>query len=228
MSRRARRKPTHPKRHPQAAPAPEPRRPPGPATLVVLTAYVVVPLAIAVALVARGGDERPPAAVAGSSSPSGLPGLQTGEAPWVAEQEHLPRRLAAVGIPFSNMEGTAVHVHPSLAVFVDGESVEVPRDIGISYAKQAMAALHTHDAEGTIHVESPTVRDYTLGQFFDTWGVRLTEDCVGAYCSGGGKRLQLFVDGKRFAVDPRNAKLIDGQRLVVAFGTRSAIEQAVR
>ena len=202
-------------------------RRPAPGTLAVLAALLSLPLIIAIVLLGRDSDAGPPAAVEGFSNPAGLPGLQTGPAPWMPDQEQLRARLEAIGIPFSNMEGTALHVHPNLAVFVDGQGIEVPRDIGISYAEQAMAALHTHDTEGTIHVESPTARDYTLGQFFDTWGVRLTRNCVGGYCAGAGKQLQLFVDGERFAVDPRNVKLIDGQRLVIAFGSQAAIDEAV-
>jgi hypothetical protein len=32
--------------------------------------------------------------------------------------------------------------------------------------------LHTHDTSGIIHVESPTVRSFTLGEFVDLWGGR--------------------------------------------------------
>ena len=34
---------------------------------------------------------------------------------------------------------------------------------------QGMSPLHTHDDSGTIHVESNTVRNYTLGEFLDIW-----------------------------------------------------------
>lgn len=33
-----------------------------------------------------------------------------------------------------------------------------------------MAPLHTHDTSGTIHVETSINRNYTLGEFLDTWG----------------------------------------------------------
>jgi hypothetical protein len=35
---------------------------------------------------------------------------------------------------------------------------------------QEMAPLHTHDASGIIHVESSVKRNYTLGEFLNTWG----------------------------------------------------------
>lgn len=160
-----------------------------------------------------------------TSASGAVPGLQMGPAPWVAAQEQLPARLEAIGIPFSNMEGTAFHIHPVVSVFVRGDQVEVPTDIGISPAAQAMAALHTHDTAGTIHVESPVVRDYSLGLFFAVWGVRLTKRCVGGYCAGGGKGLRAFVDGKAVA-NPREIKLEDGERIVVAFGTAAQVKKA--
>lgn len=198
-------------------------------SLLVVAALSLVALVGAVVFFAtRGGEETP--AASGDAAPaaanSGPMGMQEGQPPWVAEQEQLPARIEKIGVPFSNMEGTAVHIHPNLQVVVAGEQVEVPTDIGISQVEQAMAALHTHDTAGTIHVESPVVRDYTLGQFFDTWGVRLTKTCIGGSCAGGGKELKAFVDGKPVA-DPRALKLVDEQRIVLAYGTAAEIEKAV-
>ena len=169
----------------------------------------------------EAGDAAETQATAGA-----LPGLQRDKAAWVAEQEQLPARLDAIDVPFSNMEGTALHIHPRLSVSVSGEPVTVPTDIGISYAEQAMAAVHTHDTVGTIHVESPVVRDYSLGQFFDVWGVRLTKRCIGGYCAGTGTQLRAFADGRPIAGNPRSVKLADGQQIVVAFGTPAQIRQA--
>jgi hypothetical protein len=46
--------------------------------------------------------------------------------------------------------------------------------------------IHTHDTSGIVHIESPTVRPFTLGQFFDVWGVRFTSDCIGGDCNSRG------------------------------------------
>jgi hypothetical protein len=193
----------------------------GPSRVVVAAVAVlgVAAFALAAAFIAFGRDDHAPLAARAPVTPAappppareaaeGTPGLQTGPAPWFAEQEQLATRLESIGIPFSKMEGTAVHIHPTLRVVVNGKPLTVPTDIGISYAEQAMAALHTHDEEGTIHVESPVVRDYTLGQFFDTWGVRLTERCVGGYCAGNGKQLRAFVDGNA-VTNPRAITFAD-------------------
>ncbi len=39
--------------------------------------------------------------------------------------------------------------------------------------------LHTHAADGIIHIESPVHRTYTLGDFFNIWGQPLTASQVG-------------------------------------------------
>lgn len=124
------------------------------------------------------------------------------------------------------MAGTALHIHPQLAIVVDGQQIPVAANVGINPAGQTMAALHTHDASGTIHVESPLVRGYDLGEFFDVWGVRLTKSCLGAYCANATKRLAAFVDGSSFDRNPRNITLKDGEQIILAYGTKAEIAPA--
>ena len=47
-----------------------------------------------------------------------------------------------------------------------------------------MAPLHTHTNDGIIHVESNVKRDYTLGEFFDIWGIDLKGKTVNATSNG--------------------------------------------
>ena len=187
-------------------------------------------LAVAVVLVAGVGGlavsaanrDRQPA-----TSPGPLAGLQTGPAPWGANTADLAERLRAIGIPpLSPMEGTALHIHQHLDVYVDGRKVMVPAGIGIDPAV-GYAPLHTHDPSGVIHVESPTVRTYTLGDFFAVWGVRFTPSCLGGYCAGGGRRLRLFVDGRAYRGDPTTLALAPHQELVVAFGTAAQLPSPI-
>ena len=150
-------------------------------------------------------------------------GLQTGSAPWWPGDVGLTDRLQKAGVPFSDMEGTALHIHPQLWIFVGGAPVPVPAYIGIEPSGQTMAALHTHDDSGLIHVESPVVRSYNLGEFFDTWGVRLTQTCMGGYCDTGDKRVAAFVDTRPFAGNPRDIPLKNGENIVLAYGTDAEI-----
>ena len=162
-----------------------------------------------------------------ATSPGPLAGLQTGPAPWGANTADLAERLRAIGIPaLSPMEGTAVHIHQHLDLYVDGRKVLVPAGIGIDPAV-GYAPLHTHDPSGVIHVESPTVRTYTLGEFFAVWGVRFTRGCLGGSCAGGGRQLRVYVNGRAYRGDPTTLALAPHQELVVAFGTAAQLPSPI-
>src|SRR5262249_48810681 len=88
----------------------------------------------------------------------------------------------------------------------------------IAAAAVASSPLHTHSSSGLIHVEPDRPGTYTLGQFFDEWGVRLDARCIGGYCAGGGKELRAYVDGRRIDGDPRKIVLGNRQEIALVFG----------
>ena len=109
----------------------------------------------------------------------------------------------------------AYHVHAHLAVFVDGSARTIPAGIGIP-ADEAQGTpeeplvgasciywLHTHAADGTIHIESPVEQTYTLGQFFDIWGEPLDASRVGP-ASGA---VTAYINGTRWEGSPRDIPL---------------------
>jgi hypothetical protein len=153
-----------------------------------------------------------------SPPPSADNGVLEGPAPWPANQAGLAQRLDAAGLPtMTAMEQLAYHIHAHLDISVDGAPVTVPAQIGISDI--GIAVLHTHDPTGIIHIEAPAPRDYTLGEFFDVWGVRLTSSCIGGYCASGSSELRTYVNGKRVDGDPRAVVLNAHDEIVLAFGT---------
>jgi len=181
----------------------------------VLTAALVAgALALGAFLILRPAGERGPT--------GGLPGLLSTTAPWDANQAQLEARLARLGLP---PVGGALHIHAHLDVFVDGAPVTVPADVGITAATHA--PLHTHDASGVIHVESAVARTFTLGEFFDVWGVRFTDRCLGGYCASGEDRLRVFVDGRQVEGGFRDVPLEDRSEIVVAFGTRAELPDPI-
>jgi hypothetical protein len=183
---------------------------------------VVLVAGIAGLAVSAANRDRQPA-----TSPGSLAGLQTGPAPWGANTADLAERLRAIGVhPLSPMEGTAVHIHQHLDLYVDGGAVPVPAGVGIDPAV-GYAPLHTHDASGVIHVESPTVRTYTLGEFFAVWGVRFTPSCLGGSCAGAGRQLRVYVNGRAYRGDPTTLTLAAHQELVVAFGTAAQLPSPI-
>ena len=160
-------------------------------------------LALVVALVLAPG-----------ASAVSLPGLQGGKAPWLPEWNHLAARLRADGLPRMGQEAFVVHIHQHLDLYVNGKHEPIPALIGINVQERFLSPIHTHDFTGVIHVESPTKRHFTLGQFFDVYGVRFSSSCVGGECGGA----HVFVNGKEFLGDPRTVVLAAHQELVVAAG----------
>jgi hypothetical protein len=153
--------------------------------------------------------------------------MRAGSPPWPPEAAHLRARLAAIGLPALTGEGTAQHTHQHLDLYVDGRRVTVPTDIGINQSEGFLSPIHTHDATGIIHVESPVVRDFTLGELFDVWGVRFDAHCVGGVCEGNGRVLTVFVNGQPFAGNPRTLVLATHQEIVVALGTATQLPNPI-
>ena len=67
---------------------------------------------------------------------------------------------------------------------------------------EGMSPLHTHDYSGTIHVESNTIRNYSLGDFLNIWKGLNTD----------GKNVIASVDGKPVS-NFRDIILSDGAKI---------------
>ena len=132
------------------------------------------------------------------------------------------------GISCQTSEQTVFHIHTHLTIFVNGQQRQVPAGIGIpgAVAQQTPGGpfvdsgtcfywLHTHAADGIIHIESPVQRTYTLGEFFDEWGQPLGPAQVG---SAHGK-VTVIVNGQVFKGNPRDVPLGSHENLQVEVGT---------
>ncbi len=162
---------------------------------------VVAVLLVAGVITAVVLNGKPSASVASAS------GTSAGTTQWAAPTD-VESGVTAAGLQMLTAEGTALHIHQHLSVTVDGSPVVVPAELGIDVSQQRISPIHTHDESGIIHVESPTVRTFTLGQVFDEWQQKLGPGQVGAYRDGsGGQTVTVFVDGKATAGDPRSIAL---------------------
>jgi ABC-type Fe3+-hydroxamate transport system substrate-binding protein len=120
------------------------------------------------------------------------------------------------GIQCGATEQLAYHIHAHLAVFVNGSSRALPGGVGIPGSQvvqssqgpvanggQCIYWLHTHAPDGVIHIESPTQRIYTLGNFFDIWRQPLSATRVG----GVRGKITAIVNGKQWTKDLRSIPL---------------------
>lgn len=177
---------------------------------IVAGAVAVLALGAVTALGAFGGQD-------GSASRAAAV-----QGPFGQHYEGLQARREAVEIPtMMQTMGSQAHFHPRLWLFVDGEQLTPPANVGIDPGRDAMqmAGLHTHDGSGKLHVEG--VERATLGEFFAIWGVAISNDRLGPHRAMAGRTVRVWVDGK-----PSRAfgalQLRDGQRIVVSYGRRDA------
>lgn len=162
-----------------------------------------------------------------SSKMDPLPGIQAGNPPWEPELIHLRERLSADGLPALKEEGSALHIHQHLSIYIHGKKIDVPSGIGFNPVERFISPIHTHDGSGIIHIESPTVEKFTLGVFFDVWGVRLSFKCLGSYCEDQKNNIQLFINGVRKEGDPRALELGDHQVIVMTYGENSELPNPI-
>lgn len=96
-----------------------------------------------------------------------------------------------------------MHIHVHLTIVDHGKPVAIPEDVGRPVAGQCFYWLHTHTPDGIIHVESPVLRDFSLGQFFAVWGQPLSRRDVAGAKPLPGESVKVYVDGQPYAGDPR-------------------------
>jgi hypothetical protein len=127
--------------------------------------------------------------------------------------------LAAIdGMTCDNSEQFVQHIHSHLTIFSNGEEVPVPANIGIHQEASCIYWLHTHDDTGVIHIEAPNENSFTLGNFFDVWGQKLTTNQVGDYSNG--KQIRIYVDGKIYNGDPKKIPLKAHSDIVLEVGPK--------
>jgi hypothetical protein len=179
----------------------------------------LIAIGVGAAVFTSMGDEQGPAA-------SELPGMMTSTAPWSENTAQLAERLEILDLP--GLSETILHRHTRLEIFVNGDPVVVPANIGIDQVRQVFSPLHTHATDGLIHTESDDPNFTTdLGTVFDVWGLRLTADCLGAYCTEGDEQVRVFVDGKQVDGDPRAVPLDDLATIVVTYGSEDELPDPI-
>jgi hypothetical protein len=162
------------------------------------------------------------------ASIASMPGALKSAPPWPANNgPSLQLRLRALGLEPLREEGQVVHIHQHLDLFINGDKVTVPANIGIDAGGGFISDLHTHDPSGIMHVESPTERDFTLGQFFGVWGLPLSEECIGSLCAKGGKALRVWVNGDEVPGDPTRIVLEEHQEIAITYGTAAQMPDPI-
>ena len=218
-----------------------------------LTAAVVIAVVAGIILALTGGGSGTvsgatpglslaPLSTLGALQPAPAPGATGPEGvPVPAAAPLAGLATAATGPPVDQIscqtgEQTLFHIHAHLAIFVNGQARQVPGAIGIPGVQSQQSPsgpyiaagtcfywLHTHAADGIIHIESPVQRTYTLGDFFDEWGQPLGPARVGPAAG----RVAVLYDGQVYRGNPRDVPLTAHARIQLDIGTPLIAPQPV-
>jgi hypothetical protein len=142
------------------------------------------------------------------------------------------------GMECVSSEGSIIHVHAYLEIYVNGQATTVPPGLGIvgppgtgvsalgsDGLKSCLYPLHVHDGEPNIvHIESPVQRTYTLGNVFDLWGQPLSATQVMGNKADGAHKLVFDVfdaSGKltQVTTDPRAINLASRETVIILYNS---------
>ncbi len=125
-------------------------------------------------------------------------------------------------IPCDQLEHSDEHVHQHLSIYINGSQVQIPANIGIvtSPSDPTNATcfywIHTHTSDGFIHVEAPSNKLLTLGNFIHIWGQQFSQlqfpselDQTNGW--------QAYIDGKPYKGDFHDIVLSSHQIITLAF-----------
>jgi hypothetical protein len=163
-----------------------------------------------------------------NKKPPPLPGMMTNQAtaanPWPANSQEALVRANKIGLPPVGQE--FFHHHDLLKIYVHGDNIPVPALIGLT--ANGGASMHTHDESGIMHLETDNPYNFKLGQFFDVWGLRFDNSCIGGYCSSGPNKLRVYVNGNlEVNSNVRAIPLGQHELVLVTYGTSAQLPNPI-
>jgi hypothetical protein len=111
--------------------------------------------------------------------------------------------------PIGNQD-LAEHYHALILIYVNGQQINVPANVGEGDSGPCTQPLHVHaDSSGTnvIHIETPQERTYSVGDFFKVWAatpnvggptpVVFNQNQLFNYTTSSGYELRMYVNGQQ-------------------------------
>ncbi|HTI64792.1 MAG TPA: hypothetical protein VL524_14795 [Gemmatimonadaceae bacterium] len=176
---------------------------------------VLVTLAGAHTGLAQRGSAAP--RPAGAPKPATKPATKPAPKPATVRA---PQGETVSGISCDAMEGARMHTHQHLVLIDHGKELTIPDNVGQRPDRNCLYWIHTHTADGIIHIEAPQPRTFTLGDFFTIWGQPLdrTQAATMRAAKGEGGSLKVWVNGQPYTGDPRAIPLLVHADIVIEAG----------
>jgi hypothetical protein len=174
---------------------------------VLTVRRVLALLLIALAVVACS-----PSAAA-TVSPSTAPTASAGAAPTPSPEPASPRPSTGSGEIECDLGGhdAAYHIHALVGVKINGQLYAPPANIGVG--TDCMYWVHTHAADGIVHIEAPASVNPTLGDFMGLWAKSFPDDQLLKTAQDAIDAGKVTVDDKPFTGDPLSLELQDKMRI---------------
>lgn len=141
------------------------------------------------------------------------------------------RPVDSIGCVTESHEVTKLHTHTLVLIYDHGVQRRVPAGVGITQPwivehfsggdftdvgpSDCLYWVHTHAADGIVHVEAPMTARFTLGEFFAIWRQPLSTDQVGP----AHGPVTVYINGRHFSGDPRTVPLEDGATIQLDVGS---------
>ena len=131
------------------------------------------------------------------------------------------------GIKCLGSEQLVYHIHQRLDLYDQGKRIPVPALIGIPNDGKTATCyywIHVHQLDDIIHVESPTAKTYTLGDFFDVWNGTKNSTIPRGYSflthleAASPSQITIFYNGKRWTSGYRRVPLTEHALITVEIG----------
>ena len=116
-------------------------------------------------------------------------------------------------------EQLAFHIHAHLDIYINGKSVPLPGNVGIT--SNCYYWLHTHDASGVVHMEAPKVVKLTLGTFLQLWRDQFSRlQYQNQLSSTDGWKV--YINGKPYNGDFNKIELKSHELITLAYNSPDA------
>jgi len=132
-----------------------------------------------------------------------------------------PNHQPIDGVYCDASEQLAYHIHALLTIYIDGQNVPLSTGIGIDPGTTPSCYywIHTHDATGVIHIESPTTRTYSLKQFFDIWQTFQSSSITFPTQLSSSTGWTVYVNGKQVNTDFNHLQLTAHELITIAYNS---------